>query len=172
MEKTKILRSICVVILVIATLWYGINIYSNNHVWVFGAIAIGGAMQALLHFLNTYSTKIGFEHILSCGFSVISGCIAILASGANMVWGYWALAIMLIPMVLSLLPPIFYSGKWEVHKWREALAFCLVLVAIFMWDWLEKTPNYFNSYIAIQILVVSIVTMFLPNKDELKEDEK
>ena len=83
-----------------------------------------------------------------------------------MKYGYWALALSMMPTVLALISPILYSTQLKVEAWRDYVSIGLAIIGIFCFDALENSPNYFNLYITLQIFVVVIAVLFLPEKEE------
>ena len=167
MEKSKkIMRISCALLFVVGTLWYLFKLYGTVHTYLFWTIVFIGILQGFLGFAAVVSTKLGFEHIISTVFAVGFSIVIALFTNACMMHGYWAVVYVALPSILALLVPIFYSFKWNVSVWQDIMVYGLVLVAIFLWDWLEKTPNYFNSYVALQILVIALSVQWLPEKEE------
>lgn len=171
MRTIKIMRIICAAILVIAVTWLGIKLYSSSHPYVAITILATGAIQAMANFVSAYSSKLRFEHLFMIFIASMFGAIPPMVTGACMEYGIWAVVIMAVPIILSLIPPMFYASKLELNKWQEPAASVIVLIAIFIWDWLERTPNYFSSIIAIEMLVVAFAVLLFPEKEKQKEEQ-
>ncbi len=173
MEKNKkIAHIICAVLFVVGTVWYLFKLYGTMHPYLFWTIVLIGILQAFFEFATVFSTKLGFEHVISTGFAVGFSSIIALLTGACAIHGYWAVIYVALPSILALVIPVFYSCKWQVSTWQDTTVFVLFLVTIFLWDWLEKTPNYFNSYVSLQILVVALSVQWLPEKEETPQPQK
>lgn len=165
MEKKKIMRIICAVLFVVGILGYGYKMYDAVHSCLSGVVVIAFTLQLFLCCCNVLSFKFVFEHILSACFTIILGSFAAIFTGACMVHSYWAVVYIAIPTILSLLSPILYLSKWKVSVWQPILTFTFLLVAIFLWNYLEDSPNYFNSYVSLQIFAVAIAMQWLPEKE-------
>ena len=172
METTKVMRIICAVLFVIGTLGYVYKLYGTVHPYLFWTIVVVGILQSFFGYCNVFSSKLGFEHVLSTAFAIGLGCLAAIFTGACMIHGYWAVVYLGIPTIFSLLVPILRTSKWKISSWQSEVAFIFLLVAIFLWDYLEKTPNYFSSYVSLQIFAIAIATQWLPEKENTQQEQK
>ena len=165
-QFSKIARIACVVLVGVLVVAFSIELFKRYHPSISVTLLVCGIIHGLFSYEIAYSSKLEFAHLISTFFALICADAVTIFLGASMKYGYLALALSMMATVLALIPPILYSTQLKVEAWRDYVSIGLAIIGIFCFDALENSPNYFNLYITLQMFVVVIAVLFLPEKEE------
>ena len=159
---TKKVRIVCVLLAIVLAVVFTIVLVKSYHPSISGTILVCGIIHGFFTYVNAYSSKLEFAHLISTFFALICVAPIALVLGASMKYGYWALALGMLPTVLALISPILYSTNLKVETWRYYVIIGLTIINSLCFN----TENDFHGYISVQVIVVMIAVMYLPEKEE------